>query len=207
MTILVSGMFTTHIASTAANVINARMCPSTNTSPRELASALLDQPTTLFIFVTLLALSAAVRAWCYRSLGNQFRFQVSIQERHRLVTSGPYAFVRHPSYLAMYGVYIGSTGVLASRGTWSRECVLQAPAAAIVSALEGHGELGALLEYPFAEYVMLALLGAVLGTFVGAERGLRGRLVWEEEVLKKEFGKEWDEYARHVRWRVLPFVF
>lgn len=162
---------------------------------------------TLAFSVILLAISAALRSWCYRTLGNQFRFEVSIQEKHRLIASGPYAFVRHPSYLAMYGVYLGSTGILASRGTWSRECVLQEPATTLMGVFEGRVELMALLGYPVAEYVMLGLLGFVLAVFVGAERGLRNRLVWEEEVLKREFGREWDAYTRRVPWRIVPFVY
>jgi len=28
----------------------------------------------------------------------------------------------------------------------------------------------------------------------------------EDRILKKEFGKEWDEWANSVRYNVIPFV-
>lgn len=28
----------------------------------------------------------------------------------------------------------------------------------------------------------------------------------EDEMMKSEFGKEWEEWAGRVRWRVLPYV-
>ncbi|KLO17803.1 hypothetical protein SCHPADRAFT_936818 [Schizopora paradoxa] len=200
-TTLFSGMFDPH------GIANGWMCPSTKARPRELSMALRTPSMTIALSVAILAISAASRSWCYRTLGNQFRFEVSIQEKHRLVSSGPYAFVRHPAYLAMYGVYMGSTGILTSKGTWLRECVLETPTNAFVGVLQGRDELKSLFVYPVAEYVMLGLLGVMLAVFVGAERGLRGRMVWEEEVLKREFGREWDGYARRVPWRVVPFVY
>ncbi len=94
--------------------------------------------------------------------------------------------------------------MLATKGTWARECVLQAPASVLVSLAKGQGAWAALLEYSVAEYVALLLMGlfvVILGSF---ERKAAERLVWEEEVLKKEFGKRWEDYARQVPWRIVP---
>lgn len=206
-TVVASGLLGPGLTQAATDGIGAHICTSGNNSARELYSTTM-LPSTAFIFYTaLLVLSASGRLWCYRTLGKQFRYEVSLQERHRLVTSGPYAFVRHPSYLALYGTYIGSLGLLAAKGTWSRECVLQAPFSAILSILGGTGDFTALLQYPFAEYAILSLMGVWLAALVSVERNLAGRLLWEDGLLRDEFGKEWMEYAQRVPWRIIPFVF
>lgn len=37
--------------------------------------------------------------------------------------------------------------------------------------------------------------------------GLMWRTRVEDEVLKKEFGKEWEEWSTRVRWRLCPGVY
>lgn len=173
------------------------LCPSRGTTDATTTTTSPLLPSATFISCTLLlALSAVGRAWCFRTLGRQFRFEVSIQEKHRLVTSGPYAFVRHPSYLALYGTNIGSVGLLCARGSWTRECVLGRSFSALMT-----------MGLDITHYIALACLAIWVAGIVLTERKLAGRLVWEEEVLSKEFGKDWDEYARRVRWRILPGIF
>jgi protein-S-isoprenylcysteine O-methyltransferase len=56
----------------------------------------------------LLVLGVALRWWAIVTLGRFFTGQVAIQPGHRLVRSGPYRLVRHPSYagglLALIGL-------------------------------------------------------------------------------------------------------
>ena len=40
----------------------------------------------------------ALRMWAIATLGRLFTYDVAIQAGHRVVTSGPYRWVRHPSY-------------------------------------------------------------------------------------------------------------
>ncbi len=61
------------------------------------------------------------RAWAVNSLGKYFTATVQIKKDHQLVTSGPYAIVRHPSYTGAFlaiiagGVILGSiTGFIIS---------------------------------------------------------------------------------------------
>lgn len=58
--------------------------------------------------------------WGMRTLGQMFGpstgFAVRLQVEHRLIVSGPYAYVRHPMYLAVIATAIGS---LLLYGTWA----------------------------------------------------------------------------------------
>ncbi|HVN16509.1 MAG TPA: isoprenylcysteine carboxylmethyltransferase family protein [Anaerolineales bacterium] len=41
------------------------------------------------------------RFWAIQTLGKFFRTRVMIQDEHRLITSGPYKYLRNPSYTAL----------------------------------------------------------------------------------------------------------
>lgn len=57
----------------------------------------------------VLALTGALfAAWGKARLGRMFSTQLGVQEGHTLVTSGPYAVVRHPIYLGLIDFIIGS---------------------------------------------------------------------------------------------------
>ncbi len=49
------------------------------------------------------------------ALGKQFSVDVTIQEGHRLVTSGPYKYIRHPRYL---GIIVFLTGISLVFRSW-----------------------------------------------------------------------------------------
>jgi protein-S-isoprenylcysteine O-methyltransferase len=73
-----------------------------------------DWPVVLGIL--LVASGLAVRVWAVVSLGRFFQYQIEIQKGHRVVTTGPYRYVRHPSYtgmsLVILGIAFGSGDVL-----------------------------------------------------------------------------------------------
>ena len=48
--------------------------------------------------LVLIVAGAALRAWSIVTLGRFFQYQIRIQAEHRVVTNGPYRYVRHPSY-------------------------------------------------------------------------------------------------------------
>jgi protein-S-isoprenylcysteine O-methyltransferase Ste14 len=70
----------------------------------------------LIVGVILIAAGIALRLWAILTLGRFFRRIVVIQEGHRVVTEGPYRYVRHPSYsgalLSMLGIGIAIGNVL-----------------------------------------------------------------------------------------------
>ncbi len=66
-----------------------------------------DGETVRWIGVFLFAAGGALRVWPVFVLGRRFSGLVAIQPGHRLVTSGIYSVIRHPSYL---GLLVNSLG-------------------------------------------------------------------------------------------------
>jgi protein-S-isoprenylcysteine O-methyltransferase Ste14 len=65
--------------------------------------------------LTVLVLGVALRTWAILTLGRLFKFVVVIQDEHHVVDSGPYRFVRHPSYS---GGLLALVGVGIALGSW-----------------------------------------------------------------------------------------
>jgi protein-S-isoprenylcysteine O-methyltransferase Ste14 len=70
----------------------------------------LPQPDTMVALAgAVLALTGALfAAWAKARLGRHFSPQLGVQHDHELVTTGPYAVVRHPIYLGLLDFIIGS---------------------------------------------------------------------------------------------------
>jgi len=127
---------------------------------------------------------ALFRAWSVRSLGKFFTWEISIRPGHKLYTDGPYAMVRHPAYAGAVTIGIGQTLFYMASGTFVKEC------------------LGS--RYPLAFNIGRFILS--LHTAIGVTTIFR-RTVMEDKLLKKEFGKEWEEWAKRVRYRLYPGVY
>ncbi|RKP24956.1 hypothetical protein SYNPS1DRAFT_9231, partial [Syncephalis pseudoplumigaleata] len=48
--------------------------------------------------VVLCLLAMEIRAWSMRELGRFFTFQIGVSKDQHIVKTGPYRYVRHPSY-------------------------------------------------------------------------------------------------------------
>lgn len=116
---------------------------------------------------------------CFKTLGRFFTFEIAIRPRHELITNGPYAWVRHPSYTGIYLTLLGATVSLCAPRTWLFEC--------------GISNRGA---------IVLVSLWLLKCAFVF--RGMNFRLRIEDEVLKEAFGDSWDEYAMRVPYNFVP---
>lgn len=57
----------------------------------------------------------ALRWWCFHTLGRYFTFSVQASPDQRVIGTGPYAVLRHPSYLAIMLIL---AGIGASYGNW-----------------------------------------------------------------------------------------
>jgi protein-S-isoprenylcysteine O-methyltransferase Ste14 len=63
----------------------------------------------------VLACGLALRGWAVHTLGRFFKFTVVVQPGHRVVDTGPYRRIRHPSYTGLLMVELGLGIAL---GTW-----------------------------------------------------------------------------------------
>ncbi|RXW18263.1 hypothetical protein EST38_g7593 [Candolleomyces aberdarensis] len=122
-------------------MIIAKLFP--NEQPKHIASFLCSKPLDFvlpniqatpqfYLGSTLLLSGALLRLWCFRELGRFFTFVATIQKDHKLITSGPYAYVRHPAYSGLALSLIGFVGCHLTPGTWLRECGLLDTRAGVV---------------------------------------------------------------------------
>lgn len=130
------------------------------------------------------AAGAQFRLWGMRSLGKFYTWEVSIRPGHKLCTNAPYSIVRHPGYIGSMLATGGHIVFGLGRGTFVRECI------------------GG--SYPLGYDVVRWILGAYV---VFGMTGLVKRSVTEDQLLKKTFGKEWEEWSSKTRYRLFPGVF
>ncbi|KAI9058920.1 ICMT-domain-containing protein [Trametes sanguinea] len=133
---------------------------------------------------TLGIAGGAIRIWCHRALGQNFTWTMSIQEKHKLVTTGPYAIVRHPSYAAWMLMLLGNFALLLSQGSYFVEA----------------GWLGR----PAGKIVASAVVGYLSCVTMAVPLGRAAR---EDEMLKEEFGEEWVAWAQRTPYRLAPYIY
>lgn len=134
---------------------------------------------------TLLVCSAAVlRRACYRHLGRQFTFELSLREDHKLVTTGPYAYVRHPAYTGAL-MYIAGNLLLVFVDTGSLWMQLGLNVPWLARPIGG---------------AIMAMVGLAVTLFV--------RRTWkEDEVLREAFAEEWVRWSKRTPYRLIPYIF
>ncbi|KAN0137677.1 hypothetical protein V8E53_004502 [Lactarius tabidus] len=129
------------------------------------------------------AASGVLRLVCYKTLGSLYTFELTLREDHRLVTNGPYAFVRHPGYSGVVLRVVGTLLVhFGPASWWARAGWLGTVG----------GQAYALAWCSVEAYVLWNIL-------------CRARM--EDAFLRKRFGAEWDAWAERVPYRVIPGVF
>ncbi|KAG7449854.1 uncharacterized protein BT62DRAFT_928602 [Guyanagaster necrorhizus] len=140
-------------------------------------------PLLLVLGTTLVILGGVIRLICFRTMGEMFTFEHTVKKEHRLMTTGPYSFVRHPSYTGMIMILVGTGLWQACPGSWTRES-------------------GYLQAWPgaFCAAAGILWLGTLCMAFI-----LRSSE--EDAVLSKQFGEEWNEWAKIVRYRLVPGVY
>ena len=57
--------------------------------------------------IVLIAAGVGLRGWSIAALGRFFQYQIRVAPGHRVVTGGPYRYVRHPSYTGIALVLAG----------------------------------------------------------------------------------------------------
>lgn len=71
-------------------------------------SLLIQKSTLISIGLALLIGGISLRLWAILTLGRYFTATVQVRDGQKIVTTGPYAIVRHPSYLGAYVAILGS---------------------------------------------------------------------------------------------------
>jgi len=118
-----------------------------------------------------------IRIQCFRDLGQFFTFDLSILPGHRLVTSGSYRYVRHPSYTGSMLIVVGLAFSHLTAGSLAVECSVLGP-------------IGSL-------YLCTAWWVWTLS--VGVSRAIA-----EDKELQKLFGTEWEAYAATTKSWFVP---
>ncbi|KAI0685349.1 hypothetical protein BC835DRAFT_1408851 [Cytidiella melzeri] len=150
-----------------------------------LASTIYPTQTT-FLGTSLAVTGSLLRLTCFRTLGSMFTFDLTILPKHTLVTSGPYAYVRHPSYTGSLLLYLGIALINLTPGSWLAESGL----------LGGTGKFG----------VALRAVGGVTWWCWWFVVGFT-RCKAEDDQLHKTFGKEWESYAARVPHWFVPGLY
>ncbi|NCI46568.1 isoprenylcysteine carboxylmethyltransferase family protein [Sediminibacterium sp. WSJ-3] len=78
-------------------------------------NAVQSSVTMTLIGALLLAAGIGIRVWAIQTLGKHFTATVTLTNDHQLVRSGPYRWVRHPSYL---GAFMAITGCPVFLNAW-----------------------------------------------------------------------------------------
>ena len=129
------------------------------------------------------AIGGLGRLWCFRALGRYFTHQLAVRKDHKLITTGPYAIVRHPGYMFGMMSASGMSLMIASPGSFTRHC----------------GWLGTSFgRVVIGVWAMQNVLGWVLSYM---------RCQHEDGLLRARFREEWDGYAQRVRYQMIPGVY
>ncbi|KAI0826924.1 hypothetical protein BC628DRAFT_1372651 [Trametes gibbosa] len=139
---------------------------------------------TFFIIGWIMAmLGGTLRLLCYHQLGQQFTFQLAIVDSHKLITTGLYAVVRHPSYSALILFTSGLVMMQLSPGSWIMQCGL-------LCTVWGSTVLAFWIAFNLYVFSMLPQ-----------------RMRLEDATLKKQFGDQWTQWSRATPYKFVPGLY
>jgi protein-S-isoprenylcysteine O-methyltransferase Ste14 len=143
------------------------------------------QLTPLFLLGWVLCLAGAIsRLHCYRVLAEQFTFELGINKDHRLITTGIYSIVRHPSYTGALFAGAGALISYSSPGSLFTECA------------RGTTSVWPMVGLGFEALLMVMLF-----------KMLQKRMEKEDVMLRDEFQEEWDQWAEQVPYKLVPGIY
>jgi len=159
------------------------ICPAQSTIS-EASPLLLRLTPTFLLGVLAVLLGAFIRQDCFKTLGSHFTFELTIQQNHRLVTRGFYAYVRHPSYTGAMLLVFGLALTHLTRGSWMTEC------GPLAWTRDIGGEAARIAVWASWWFWMLCVAIS--------------RADAEDHQLSKVFHEEWDAYAQLVPSWFMP---
>ncbi|PSR70837.1 hypothetical protein PHLCEN_2v13278 [Hermanssonia centrifuga] len=126
---------------------------------------------------------AAIRVTCYRYLGRHFTFELALRKEHKLITSGPYSVVRHPSYTGSIMFALGRLLCMFDEGSLWIQC----------------GIFQSILGKAIGSTAVFLAVFAIF-SFIGRTRA-------EDDMLKREFGQQWVVWADRTPYRLIPYLY
>lgn len=145
-------------------------------------TALLSLPPSFFIAALITLSCALVRVWCFNAMGMYFLYEVAVLRSHKLVTTGPYSIVRHPGYTSAIASVLGVMVMHLSYGGWNSECgIMETP-----------------IRFGVWWFFSVASMSLV---------SLWRRCGFEDEMLRKKFGEDWEKWRKDVPYRICPGVY
>lgn len=156
-----------------------------NTSAVQLLYALHPTPITpaLLAGSLFVTVGGVLRCYCMSTLGKFWSFWLSIKEEHRIVTNGPYSIVRHPSYTGVLLQNVGLVIMHGSEGSWVRQ--------------------SGILQLPY----MKVSAAVILCTLTIGVLTIIKQCSVEDKVLQRAMGEDWANWAKKVKYRLLPGVY
>ncbi|CDO77816.1 hypothetical protein BN946_scf184722.g8 [Trametes cinnabarina] len=154
------------------------LCPASSHSLDGLSAVNLR----FMIGEALVVFGAMLRLLSYRALGDLFTYEIVVKDEHRVVSTGPYAYVRHPSYSGLTALLLGTHLFFFGRGAYVTDC-----------GIEGT---------PFGILVWVWRVAAPFAV-VSCWR----RCGIEDAQLRHRFGRAWEEYRLKVQYSLVPLVF
>ncbi|KAJ5889617.1 Phospholipid methyltransferase [Penicillium tannophilum] len=155
----------------------AQVCPNTG----NLNPAIFEWSPTTTLALAMIYVGATVRIMAYGGLGRLFTFHLAPPDR--LITSGIYRWIQHPSYTGLTLINV-ATFMLFVRWDGLFACWIPGSTLAI---LDGWGIPIISTAVSFRVF-LLAL-----------------RVRDEEDMLRRKFGKEWEEWLAKTK-RVVPGI-
>jgi protein-S-isoprenylcysteine O-methyltransferase Ste14 len=150
--------------------------------PENLAESIFSWSLYTIVCLSLIFVSASIRLLAFAELGSNFTFQLG--RPSKLVRTGLYAHVQHPSYTGHFVVSLANIALLLRPrgmfGCWMPSTII---------------------GWADAIFAVFFILFALLFTL-----GLRTRVKEEEYMLKLEFGEEWEVYHAETK-RFIPRLF
>lgn len=138
---------------------------------------------TFLLALIVIITGTRIRLACYKALGRFFTFELALKPDHTLITSGPYAVVRHPSYAGAFVGMCGATLIHMGPGSYWMESGMRSTASGVA-------------------------LGVVFWAYVAVIFGfLFARTRKEDAVMRKEFKDQWEAWTKKTQYLLLPLVY